>query len=288
MKDITVKALEEVSKTEREAADTKIKKMTEDIEHLRIDENALGWIQKTQYDLAHNKLLMYAILFQIRERKTYKNHGVTWEQFCEAAGENVRNVNRILKDLKGVYDEFQDRLPCFLNVPFNKIRYLGKNLQDDLSQTEDGKLNIQGTEIPLTPDNQEEIAAVIDTLIETHKKEKADLKKKLDKEKKDRDAIIAEETKGITRERDLWKKEVDRLKLFDPAERDITWCEEYIRKMLSLYTEFEKMARLMMKDERLEEDLHTQAKCQVLIDHMMSASTALSREWVDEFNADDF
>lgn len=293
MKDITVEAIEEVSKLERKNADAELQKMREELECIKADENALGVLQKINYDNAHDKLLKYAMLYQIRQRKDYKKQGMTWEQFCEAAGDNVRNVQRVLKDLRPIYNELHDKLSCFLDVPFNKIRYLGSSFSDKGSQIESNSLIIGGTKIVLTPDNSEEISTAIDTLIETHKKEKEDLKSKLEeqaakfeRQKKKTEKIIEAETETITAERDALLREVKRLKPYDIEDKDISATEDYIKEMHKLASEFEIAVikfRKYIGDNRLEDDMRLQVEIEKNIFRTYNNIKNLRMEWDNEY-----
>lgn len=288
MKDVNVEAMNAAVDMATREAETKLARMEAEIEAIREESRALGILQKISYDNAHNELLKYAMLYQIKQSKEYKKDGMTWEQFCEAAGENVRNVHRVLKDLKPVYDRFSDNLSCFLSVPLNKIRYLGKEFSDNLSENKDGHLILGEEKIPLTPDNKDEIEAAIDTLIESHKKEKQTLKKQVKRYKNQSDKVVAEEVKGLTAERDALVKEVARLKEFDPAEKDISWAEAYLAELKDLVAQFEVGVRRMVMDERLHEAMDLQAQCQVFIDTMVRQARGLQQDWDAEFNTVDY
>ena len=285
MRDVTVDALNDAIDVTAKKSEAKLAKMQNEVGAIREEARALGVLQKINYDNAHNELLKYAMFYKARESKEYRKEGMTFEQFCEAAGENVRNVQRVLKDLKPIYSNFHDKLSCFLDVPLNKIKYLGRSLHDNLSQN--GELILGEDRIPLTPDNKDEIEAAIDTLIENHKKEQNDLKNKLNKARKNTDRIVEEETKGLTAERDALVKEVARLKEFDPAEKDISWAEEYLSGLKDLVAQFEAGVRRMVMDERLHEAMDVQARCQVFIDTMVRQARGLQRDWDAAFNTED-
>lgn len=285
MPDVNVEALNSAIDVAARESEAKLAKLEGEVEVIREESRVIGVLQKINYDKAHNELLKYAMFFQVRQRKEYKKEGMTWEQFCEAAGENVRNVNRILKDVRPIYEQFQDNLSCFSEVNFNKIKYLGRSFQDNLSQN--GELILGGDHIPLTPDNKDEIEAAIDTLIESHKKEQKDLKAKLNKARKNTERIIEEETKGLKAERDALVKEVGRLKEFDPAEKDISWAEEYLSGLKDLVAQFDVGVRRMVMDERLHDAMDVQARCQVFIDTMVRQAKGLQRDWDAQFNAED-
>ncbi|MFH1157082.1 MAG: hypothetical protein V1793_25070 [Pseudomonadota bacterium] len=286
MVDINVVALNDAVEITEKESNLKLQKMENEIDGVRKESFALGVLQKINYDNAHNELIKYATLYQIKQKKEYKDNGMTWEQFCEATGETVRNVDRILKDIEPLYDKFSDKLVNLLEVPFNKIKYLGKSISDNLSKIEDGVLVIDNTKIPLTPDNKEEIEAAIDTLIETHKQEKQALKKDLVKYKKHADKIVEEETKGLKVERDALIREVERLKPFDITEMDSTWSGEHLDKLMMICADFEVNARKFMIDERLHEDMKSQAKGDRIIDTLYRMARQLKSDWDEAFNTD--
>ncbi len=284
MKDVNIAAMESAVDIATKESEAKLQSVLSEVEAAKDDARTLGALQMLNYQQAHNELIRYSLFYQARETKEYKKEGMTFEKFCEAAGENVRNVNRILKDLRSIYDQFQDKLSCFVNVPFNKIKYLGKSFQDNLSRNENGDLVLGDDHIPLSIDNKDEIEAAIDAFIESHKQEKKTLEKKLARATKETDKIVDEATKGLTVERDALIKEVDRLKHLDPEDRDIEWSEAHLKEMTGLCVEFEKLVRSMAMDKRLHDDIHTQAKCESMINLMTRACRDLQRDWDDEFN----
>src|SRR6056297_1477881 len=126
-----------------------------ELDMIREESKALGVLQKINYDQAHNELLKYAMLYQVRESKEYKAGGLTWEQFCEEVGELRRSIDRKLKDIEPFVDNFQDKLSQFSKIPFNKIRYLGKIMGqdwDNLSQNTGNSIIINEKSIPITPE----------------------------------------------------------------------------------------------------------------------------------------
>lgn len=286
MKDITVAAMEDAADITAREANVKLEKMQNEIEAIREESRALGVLQKINYDNAHNELLKYVTLYHVKQNKEYKKGGMTWDQFCEATGEQRRTVENKLKDIRPFVEAFSENFSGLAKVPFNKIRLLGRTVSENFSEIKNGNLIIDDTQIALTPDNKDEIEAAIDTLIETHKKEQKELKSKLARAKKNTDKIIEEETKGLITERDALIKEVERLKPLDIADMDITWCEDHLKEMTGLCVDFEKMARKMIADKRLHEDMHVQAKCESMINLMARACRDLQREWDEEFNAD--
>jgi len=248
---------------------------------------SIGGIQTLTHMSAYSDLLKYATIFQVRENEEYKKIGITWEQYCtDIIGEPKRTVNDKLKDIKPLVDNFRGSLARISKLPFNKIRYLGRTMGQNLPTIENNTLIIDNTPIPITSDNKEEIEAAIDTLIDTHKQEKKDLQKNLEKQKSNTDKIINEETKGLKIERDALVKQVERLKPYDIEEKDETWSAEYLEKMERLCSEFEFAARHFIVDERLKENFPLMAQSASKIYSMNKAISELRIFWEEEFALD--
>ena len=172
-KNAEIEAANEIYKMARMEADADIAKLKEEMDAIRDESKALGVLQKIAYDNAHNEMIKYVTLYQIKQSKSYKKGGMTWENFCESIGEQWRNVDRTLKDMKPVYDHFSDKMSDLVGMPLNKIRYLGRSVSDKMSDFENGCLIFDGEKIPLTPENMEQLEAAIDAMKEAHKKELA-------------------------------------------------------------------------------------------------------------------
>ncbi len=287
MMDVETEAMNDVYDLTKKDSEEKLQKMRDEMEAAKEDARILGALQTLNYQQAHNDLIKYSLFYQIRQTKEYKKEGMTFEKFCEAAGDNIRNVQRVLKDLRSVYDQFSGNLSCFLNIPFNKIRYLGRVESGNLSQNESGDLILGDDHIPLTPDNKDEIEAAIDAFIESHKQEKKTLEKKLARATKETDKIVEEATKGLTVERDALIKEVERLKPYDITEKDVSWSVDLIEEMKNLVAGFSAAATKLIMDERLKEDMPLQARAEQMILLMHRMTGELNRTWDDVFNVYD-
>ncbi len=276
-------ALNETYEIAKEEAEVKVATMHAELESIREESRAIGILQKINYDTAHNELLKYVTLFQVRQNKEYKKGGMTWDQFCEAVGEQRRNVDNKLKDIRPLAEQFSEKFSGLLNVPFNKIRYLGRSISEKFSEIENGTLVIDNTPIPLTPDNKDDIEAAIDTLIETHKREKKELKTQLSKAKKHVEGVVAEETKGLVVERAALVKEVERLKKFEPAKPDRAWAKEHLQETTHLVRELSARLLLLINQEQIEIDRHLQAEIEAKITEAEAYLQDLRRQWVDKF-----
>ncbi|MBE0598975.1 MAG: hypothetical protein IH614_17105 [Desulfuromonadales bacterium] len=253
----------------QQQAETKLAELQAQLPAIREEAQVFGMIKKIDHDLAYNQLLKYTALARLKERKAYRNGGMTWAQFCEAIGESDRSVDRILSDLRPLYDAFSANLaglPTFDGLSFNKIRYLGTAISANRAEIEDGALVVDGIKIPLKPENKEEIEALIDNLRETHQKEKADLEKAAERERKRLERETRAQVEALEVEKKALVKENTRLKVFDPEERDHTWCEEQAKEVEKACLTFVANCQKFIIDERISDDRHLQARANHWID----------------------
>lgn len=172
--DEQVEASKEIYRIAREEADIEMTKLRSEMEAKGNQREAMGILKKIQHDRAYNDLIEAVVLYRVKENKAYKEGGLTWAEFCEATGFEVRTADRIIDDIRPIFTAFSDNLSNFVGIGFNKIRYLGKSVSDNLSEIDDGALVIEGEKIPLTPEHRDEIEAAIDKLQEELKRQKED------------------------------------------------------------------------------------------------------------------
>jgi hypothetical protein len=197
------KAVEEVYNLARQQADAEMAKLRGEIDAVREESLALGVLQKIEYDLAHNQMLKYVVLHRIKQAKEYRKGGMTWDQFCEALGDERRNVDRILTDIGPIISTVSDKMSVFTGMDFSKIRLLGRSISDKMSEiTEDGMLVIAGERIPLTPDYRDDLQAALEQVIETNAKILADKDATIrakDKVLKDKQTLIERQAKDLAK-----------------------------------------------------------------------------------------
>jgi hypothetical protein len=111
-----------------------------------------------------------------------------------------------------------------------------------------------------------------------------ELAKDLEKERKNRDKIISEETKTLRSERDGLQEKCNELKKFAPVE-DTTpeWCLEHFAEFSKAVRDAVALRRRFMYDDRLKDDLSTQAKIEAEFMWMRKELDLLEREWIDTF-----
>ena len=242
-----IEAANEIYETAQKHANIETAKMKDEIEGVRDEAKAVGILQKIAYDDAHNKMLKYAVLYQIKKSKSYKKGGMTWEDFCPAAvGETSRSVDNVIKDIKPLlYDKFSEKFSDLLGFGFNKIRYLGRSVSEKFSDFKDGCLIFDGEKIPLTPENTEEIEAAIDTMKEAHKKQLEDSQTTINVKNRmvgEKERVIQKQEKELSK----FTKEIEK-RNYKPGEK------EFIKSMEIRQIEITGMF-LELDPERLPED----------------------------------
>jgi hypothetical protein len=274
----------DISFSETEAVKAELEKLKNEVGAIREESYALGAIRLIEHDLSHKRLFKYAVLYKIKQSKEYKKGGMTWEEFCESVGENKKTVGRILSDIESLYVDSWDKMSLFLGMPFNKTRYLGKSIRDKMSKIEDGTLIIDDIKIPLIPENKDEIEAAIDTLKDSHRREREELQGKVKKLKKRVEKVETEETKGLKVERDALIKENLRLKVFDPEDKEPdTWCLEQMEEVEKTANAFMWACQKFIADERIKENIPLQGQVEGKMREVYKNWQDLNVRWNEAF-----
>lgn len=226
-------------------------------------------------------------LKQVKESGIYKDIlGMgSWESFCNRLGISRAKADIDIQNLNAFGEEFLLTVSSF-KVGYRDLRKLRKAVSAGEITIGSEWLEINGEKIPFDVDHKEDIAAVIERVIE-QKEEKVQELKKLEKNK---DKIIKEETKGLKVERDALIKENQRLKVFDPeaqGDKDITWCEEQMTEIYKACATFTVVCQKFVIDGRLKGDMHNQAKVEGLMTEAEMMFADLRRRWTDYFIPDD-
>jgi hypothetical protein len=127
---------------------------------------------------------------------------MTWAQFCEAIGDQVRRVDEVLKDIQPVIQQFSAESADLLGFELSKIRYLGRAISAESADFEDGMLIVDDQKIALTPENRDEIEALIDGLkssAETAKNDANAALKAKDRILKSKEDVINRQEKELAR-----------------------------------------------------------------------------------------
>lgn len=200
--DETAQASEQIYALAKADADKQLTDLRGQIESIREESQALGALAAVEANIAYNELLRAVTLKRIKESKEYKAGGLTWSAFCEALGMERRTVDRMLDDICPVIESFSDKLSGFCGLPFSKIRMLGKQISDNLSEIENGCLVYGDESIPLTPDHVDDIQALIERIGEEAKAAKHDAEASIrakDKVLKSKEDVIKKQEKDLAR-----------------------------------------------------------------------------------------
>ncbi len=169
-----------------------------------LDHQAIGELRMLNHQMAYSGMLRLMILYRIKQSKDYKKGGMTWEQFCDAVGEKDRTLDRLIAEIKPVYEAVSASLATFAGVNPHKIKYLGKAVSAKLAEINDGYLVYRDEKIPLTPEHHEEVQALIEQ-IET------DYKTKLE----ETEATLRANKKIVKQKDDLLVKQEKDLRKFE-------------------------------------------------------------------------
>lgn len=241
--DASVAAANEIYNAGAAVAEAEKKRLMGELPAIREESEAIGALKKIGCDNAYNETLKYMILYRIKQSKDYQKGGLTWVEFCDAIGEPQRTVDRIIEEMKPVYEKFSGNLADLSGYGFNKIRHLGKALSGNLAEIQDGVIVFDGEKIPLTPEYKDEIEAILDQLKDGLKEREDEAKA----QKKASDRLQAETHKEIVK----LNKQVDKLegkskaKELTPEEDAFIQLMENRRKILDGYI-------LQIDPERME------------------------------------
>lgn len=201
--DADVEAAKEIYNVARRDADQEIARMKLELAAEKEESRYEGIIAKIDYDIIHNEFLKLAVLYQVKQSKEYKKGGKTWDEFCDAHGYPRRTADRLLDEMRPLFQEFSAGQAGFLGllgIGFNKIRMLGKSISANLAEIENGVLVYGDQQIPLTPEYKECIETIIDEITEkteTLRKEKDLDAKAKDRVLKDKEKLLQKLTKNI-------------------------------------------------------------------------------------------
>jgi hypothetical protein len=103
--------------------------------------------------------------------------------------------------------------------------------------------------------------------------------------KRNQEKIIAEGNKALEAERDALIEENLRLKKFAPAEAPTPeWCLEQSENIKTAALQVITLCRSLLLDERMKDDIQTQAKIEGNINLAIKGLQDFNREWDDTFN----
>lgn len=231
--DDTAQAAEQIYALAKADADQQLTEMRESIEAIREESFGMGALHAIDANIAYNEFLKAMTLYRIKQAKEYRKGGMTWDAFCEARGLERRTVDRMLDDMRPIFETFSDKMTDFCGMPFSKIRLLGKQLSDNLSEIQGNCLVYGDESIPLTPDHVDDIQALIERIAEEGKAAKEEAEATIrakDKVLKSKEEVISKQEKELAR----FEKQV-KAKGLSPEEDSLLGKIEQLQVQLNGY-----------------------------------------------------
>jgi transcriptional regulator with XRE-family HTH domain len=201
-----------------------------------------GKIKATNFFKSQADFFNLVMIKKVKDSKAYRDRfGITWEQFCEHVGIKKRTMDRALGDLAPIRQDFLDTLANFSGVTFNKIKYLGMAVDENLANLAKNAIVYNGETIPVDAEHADEILSLLETLEENHKKEKEETettirtKDRLLKAKEDTINKMERELKRLERTVDkseLTEEEQDAVNLLVQVQKDFLAAFSDIKKKI--------------------------------------------------------
>lgn len=219
-KDATV----EVYNAAKAEFDNQLERMRVDVGAVRIESQASGVLQAIETTIAFQEMLRVITLHRIKQSKDYKKGGLTWAEFCDSLGMECRTVDRMLEDIHPLVNSFSDKMSNLCGLPFNKIRLLGRQISDNLSEIKDNHLIYGDESIPLTPEYRDDIQALIERIGE-EAREKVE----------ESEAQLSAKDKVLKSKQDLLNKQERELKKYEKeaAAKGLTPDEDAFLQLMS-------------------------------------------------------
>lgn len=209
-------------------------------------------------------------LKNIKETKVYRelpNIG-TWESYCKYLGLSRQKIDEDLTNLAKFGEEFLLTVGTF-SLGYRDMKKLRQLTHDGTVQMVEDAITIGGETIPIDKDHTEELQTAVEKLLETFKSQEA----RIEKLEKHKDQLVAEETKNLTTEKKALLKEVERMKAFDPEEKDQQWAVKAMAVIEQQTGEMATSVHKFVTDERFADDRHLQA---LVMGHLTEARLILS------------
>lgn len=197
----TATQIYQVAKAE---AETQLAAMRDEMDAVRVESQAAGALQAIETTIAFQEFLKAITLNRIKQSKEYKKGGMTWLEFCDSLGMVSRTVDMMLADMRPVVDRFSENISGFCGMPFSKIRLLGRQLSENISEIKNNCLVYGDESIPLTPEHRDDIQALIDRISE-------ETREKID----DAQAQLSAKDKVLKSKQELLNKQERELRKFE-------------------------------------------------------------------------
>lgn len=227
----------------------------------------IGHIRAAELNEQFNLVARLVWFKKIKDEKSYKKMGITWDEFCEHLGVKRRTIDDQILNLAALGERFM-QLSVSMGLGYRdlrKLRYLSEQGNDAI-QFSGETVSISGEVIPLTPDRREDLQVALEHVVEG----KLKLKDELEKERKSRERIIHEETKALATERDALVRQVQALESKMPQGDSLEWSAAALREIFDHVAAFANMCSGVIVDDRLRDDPHTQGVLYGMLDSASS------------------
>jgi hypothetical protein len=201
-----------------------------------------GKIKAVSFFKTQSDFFGLLMLKKVKESKDYRERfGMTWAQFCEHVGLNVRTVDIHLKELEPFREDFLESFRKLAGATINKIKYLGKAVNENSVTVSENAITYNGEIIPLDAEHKDDIQSLLDTLEKSHKtqiEEKDTTIRTKDRLIKAKEDVIAKMERELSRlektveKTELTEEEQDACNLLAQVQRDfIGWISDINNKI---------------------------------------------------------
>ncbi len=219
-------------------------------------------------------------LKDMKETKVYRDLPMvgTWDKFCAYLGKDRRTVDEDLQNLAAFGEDFLETSRQ-LSIGYRELRTLRQLTHDGAVVIEGDCLVIDAESIPIDQEHAEELQAAIERIINAGN----ETKKRVDRLEKDFKGAVKEETLGFQSKERVLLQEIERLKVFDPADLDDSRFEGQYEKIRETVATLATQIGKLIMIEGLHENPLAAAKVE---GHVASAERLvedLRRDWTAKF-----
>jgi hypothetical protein len=266
---------------ERDAKQAEEAEQTEKEGRIAECHQVIGRIQGAKLIADFGNVAGLAWLKEVRETKIYKDlPGLgTWEKFCDSVGISRRKIEDDLLNLEIFGEEFLGNVAGF-RVSQRDLKRLRQLTHEGVVTIDAEAVMIGEERIPMDGDHADELQAAIEKIIES----KTQLTQRVEKLEKDVASVVKEETRGLKVERDALIKEIKRLKVFDPEDKDHTWCANQLKEIHDAVAHLAAMCGRVIIDERALDDPVVLGQVEGFISGAEVLINHLRRQWEENVN----
>lgn len=202
-----------------------------------------GKVKATNFFKTQAEFFNLLMLKKVKDSKEYRERfGMTWEKFCEHVGVERRTIDRHLEELEPFRQEFLDTFANFSGVTISKIKYLGMAVDQKMATVSENAIVYNGETIPVDVEHRDEIQALLETLEENHKKEKAEAAETIKTKERllrDKDKVMDKQARDIAR----LEKTVDKSELTEEEQDAVNLLAQVQLEFLGRLSDIKKQIK---------------------------------------------